>query len=354
MNKKMTHSQMLARLRPDSVLLPPLVVRSCVVQVGTGTREDACLEVALPGETETFQFIVQSKSRSTPQSIEGAVAQAKTAVRDGQWPMIQVPYLSPVRLDELESQRVSGVDLCGNGIVIVPGRLWVVRSGRPNLYRDSRPLHNPYRGRSAMVARMLLHQPRWESLKGLAAAIRAAGDELSLPQVSKAIHALGEELIISKTAGVITLREPLRLLDGLAGEWALARTQFRQALRLPAGMNWAEALSSEKLLRWAVTGESSVSRYVMFSQGGPPRIAVSNLTRAMDVLHGTPEPVPGFADLELLETDEPGCFFATEADEDGVRWASPLQAWLELQAGDARQQDAARELRARILGRVQP
>jgi len=123
----------------------------------------------------------------------------------------------------------------------------------------------------------------------------------------------------------------------------------RQALRLPKGMDWAGVLSTSPLLKWALTGESSVTRYAMFSQGGPRRIAVSSLPLALTLLGGTPESVPNFADVELVETDEAGFFFGNETDGKGVRWASRLQTWLELQSGDARQQDAAKDLREQIL-----
>ena len=108
-------------------------------------------------------------------------------------------------------------------------------------------------------------------------------------------------------------------------------------------------LSSNSSLKWAVTGESSVTRHAVFSQGGPRRIAVSDLPLALTLPRGVPEPVPNFADLELIETDEPGFYFANDIDERGVRWASRLQTWLELQSGDARQQDAAQDIRKQIL-----
>jgi hypothetical protein len=53
--------------------------------------------------------------------------------------------------------------------------------------------------------------------------------------------------------------------------------------------------------------------------------------------------------VELVETDEAGFFFGNETDGKGVRWASRLQTWLELQSGDARQQDAAKDLREQLL-----
>jgi hypothetical protein len=70
-------------------------------------------------------------------------------------------------------------------------------------------------------------------------------------------------------------------------------------------------------------------------------------------LGGTPEPVASFADIELLATKDDGVFFDQETDANGVRWAGKLQTWLELQAGDARQQEAAKEIREQILKEVQ-
>lgn len=352
--EKTTEAEMLSRFQSGSILLPPLIVRNRMDLRGLRDYVDARIEVGLPGEAEGVWFVVEAKSRSTPQTIQAAVATAKAAARQSeQLPMIQVPFLSPERLAELEQEMVSGVDLCGNGIVVVPGRIYVVRSGQPNKYRDSRALSNPYRGRSALVGRMLLTQSRWHSLNKLTKAIQDAGTTLSLGQASKAVQAMEEDLIVSKDAGTIALREPLRLLDKLGTEWKKQRIRARKALRLPIGADWVGDISSNDLLKWVVAGESSVSRYAIFSQGGPRKIAVSSLSLGMTILRGSPEPIPSFADIELIEPGDPGYFFGHETDENGVRWASRLQTWLELQSGDARQQEAANEIKTQILKRVQ-
>ena len=65
----------------------------------------------------------------------------------------------------------------------------------------------------------------------------------------------------------------------------------------------------------------------------------------MQLLGGEIESVPNFASLELIETDAPEYYFQNHIDEQGVRWASAIQTWLELQSGDARQKDAAAEIR---------
>lgn len=347
-NKKITEYDLLFRLEPGSELLSPLVVKSRK-SLDAKDRADARVELAWANDLESFTFVVEVKTQSTPLMVKNASMQAKAMVTGKERPLILVPYLSPERLIELEKENVSGVDLCGNGIVFVPGRLAVLRTGNPNLYPESRSLNNPYRGRSAMVARILLTRQSWPSLKELQAAIQQAGTDLSLSQASKAVQAMEDDLVVNKNGGIITLREPMILLDKLGCEWRNPLIRGRESVRVPSGKDFASIFSSNPRLKWAVTGESSVKRYAMFSQGGPLRIAVSNLPLASTLLNGLPESVPNFADVELIESGETGFYFGNVVDEKGVRWASRLQAWLELQTGDARQQDAARDLKTQIL-----
>lgn len=349
-SKKTVEDEFLRRLEPDSELLKPLVVKSAQRESGSGA--DARVDLIIKGGEISYPFVVEFKAQNTPMAVQSAIAQVRSYVRENEQPLLMVPYLSPERLAELEKEGVSGVDLCGNGMIVVPDRITVLRTGFPNKYPESRPLNNPYRGRSAMVARMLLSRPQWKTLKELLEAVQQAGAKLSLPQASKAVQALADDLMVSKGDGGITLRDPMRLLDKLGAEWRKPWFRGRKSLRLPGGADYAGILSSNSLLQWTVTGESSVERYAVFAQGGPRRIAVSSLPLALTLLGGTEEPVPNFADIELIETDEAGFFFENEVDQNGMRWASPLQTWLELQAGDARQQDAANNLRTLILNKV--
>jgi hypothetical protein len=350
--KKITEREMLKHLQTGTTLLDPLIIRSNDLDADRERHIDALIDVGLPGEESVFRFVVEAKSRATLEAVQAAAAQATAAVRDNEWPMVQIPYLAPDRLEYLVRLGVSGVDLCGNGMVLIPNRLCVVRSGQPNKYRDSRQLNNPYRGRSALVARKLLTEPAWPSLNKLVRSIEESGADLSLSQASKAIRALEEELIVLKVGGAIKLQDPMRLLDKLGSEWREPDIRVGKAFRLNKDeMDWTSRFSSDATLRWATTGESSASRYVVFSQGGPRQIAVSELSRAVLLLGGIAESVSNFADLELFETDEPGFFFETTTDEKGVRWASRLQTWLELQAGDARQREAAGDVRRQIMRR---
>jgi hypothetical protein len=354
MNEKIREADLLKRLEPGAVLLAPVVVRKMTMEPGR-QAVDARIDIGWPRCDEAFPFVVEVKTQSTPAIIRSAIANARAAARRDERIMIMVPYMSPERLDELERDGVSGIDLCGNGVVVVPGRLCILRSGHPNLYPDSRPLNNPYRGRSALVARTLLTSSFWPTLSAMVESMHGHGAGISMAQASKAVRALEDDLIVTKAAGAIKLQEPARLLDKLGAAWRPPTVRGRRTLKLATNAKaaWARQLSADSDLQWAVTGESSATHSITFAQGGPRRIAVSDLSRATAALVGaTSETVPNFADLELLETEEPGFFYGATPDAHGIRWASHLQTWIELQAGDARQRDAARDLRPLILERV--
>jgi hypothetical protein len=347
-NKKISEKELLNRILVGTEAIRPLVVRRRL-ELAPGDRADARVELGLPEAATAFPFIVEVNSQSTPLAVESAVARARSLAKGDELKLILVPYLSPERVSELEGEVISGIDLCGNGVVIVPGQFYLSRTGQPNLYPESRALVNPYRGRSSMVARMVLASRRWETLKELAEAVRKAGCEISLSQVSKSVQALQEELMVSKREGGITLLEPVRLLDQIGGAWrkpVLSATSF---LRLPPGMDWPSVLGGVPGLQWAITGTSSARNYTALGEGGPMRVAVADLGAAAEALGGVVEAVPAFADIELQETEDPGTYFQIETDASGRRWASRIQCWLELQAGDARQQQAAGEVRAQIL-----
>lgn len=351
--KKLSENDLVARIVAGAEIIPPLIVRRRL-ELLPGDRADARIELGLAEETKVWRFVVEAKAQSTPLAVQSAVAQARVLAEGDELPMILVPYLSPERIAGLEQERVSGIDLCGNGVVIVPEKLYLSRSGQPNLYPESRPLNNPYRGRSSMIARMILSRRRWETLKELAEAVSKAGCGLSLSQVSKTVQALQEDLIVSKRDGGITLLDPVRLIDRIGDAWRKPESNDIRLLRLLSGTDWARALGKVTGLRWTVSGESSARNYTALSEGGPLQIAVDDLAKATGALGGKVEVVPAFADIELLMTDDPGIYFQVKEDVAGRRWASRIQCWLELQAGDARQQQAADEVRAQILREVEP
>lgn len=70
--------------------------------------------------------------------------------------MITGPYLDEKRIDRLAEEDVSALDLSGNGIVIIPGRLLLRRTGEPNRYPESQRTKCAYRGATSLVPRVFL------------------------------------------------------------------------------------------------------------------------------------------------------------------------------------------------------
>lgn len=332
------------------VVLAPLQVVSCQAGVGRGVGRRADFVVELGWRAwkgQPLRFVIETANRSTPRALEEMARQVRVLLDKGEFALLALPFLSPAMLDFIEREELSALDLCGNGVVQVPGRLFVKRSDQPNLFPDTRPLQNPFRGRSACVARAFALRSVYESVTALHLAVNGAGASLSLPQVSKALSRLGDEALVEKRKNELRGRDPARLLDLLAREWRESLV-WRRFVSVPGNGVFADLLNAANL-HWCVAGPSSVGRYATFAQGGPMRLIVSDLDVAREALGAEIEPAAAFADFELCQSAESGYFFDARVDEAGVRWASPIQTFVELQAGDARGQEAAKDVRRRIL-----
>ena len=362
----MTEWSIMEYLLKTRDLLPPLQCDSVLTTKENLAGADGMLTTFLKGNyLEQFLFLIEVKSKSTPQTVHNAIAQIKTyheRKNDPEMhPMIVVPYLSEERLHELEEAGVSGIDLCGNGVVNIPGRLTIFRTGNENQYPESRPVSNPFQGKSAMVARAFFKEPvvlgretifvpkskRFETLRELRQNVENDGITISLSQVSKAVSALEEERLIGNQGRAIYLLDPDEILERLARAWK-PTIHRKISLKVSEGLKTLSRLNKRDSLKWSITGESSVGHHMPFARGGPIRVAVSDLTEAERLLEGEFEPVPNFADIELWETDEPGFFFQTEVDSQ-IHWASLIQTWIELRNGDPRQKDVAREVHNLII-----
>jgi hypothetical protein len=352
--KIMDHEKIISQLFASGTrLLDALEVETATPSAGQLPEgPDLVVELKWPRTGDRKRFVVEVKSQSTPKSVLQAIWQAKAYAEIGTHPLVAVPYLNEERLSLLEENAVSGIDLCGNGLITADN--WLIRvTGNKNQYPASRPLQSPYAGKSALVGHLLLVEPRWQSVTQLQASIEERGAKLSMSQVSKALKALENDLVISRDKGV-TLMDPARLLKGLARDFTPIESVRGHYLRTGSSpTTWVEALNQTPGLTWAVSGASSVSHHGGLSENGPTRLVVRDQRRAVDalkqIMHATDEPIRNFSDLELVENDAPGSFFNSELNGSGVRYASSVQTWLALQAGDARQQEAAERIRRRML-----
>ncbi len=349
----------LERLMSEGLHLPELRLDLKAREIRSPSRTaSADAELHIEWGSNKDIFIIECKSQNTPKVLEVAIAQA---VRFGyefkMRPMVVVPYLNEGSLDFLESHGVSGMDLCGNGLIL--GERFVIRrDGKPNRFTSSAPIKNVFKGTSSLFARCFLLKDRFVSHSELREfAISRAGNRTQggLRQVeessrfakgtaSKVVHALAEELIVVREGDGLRLVDPRRLIENLRQNYAspgIHHIAVKTSLGEQGSLERLWDAHEEGTLRSVMTGLSSASYYGLLSTTEKPAFYVNDLTAALKLLEA--RPASAFSTLQLLETKSGVPFF--DARQQGqMLIASPIQAWLEMSKAGPRERDAAREL----------
>ncbi len=357
----------LGALRRGELVLPPASIvnveasgleptrrRYGTARRGLGSgRGEQFARVDIRYRKRTGRFVALPLGVATPKAVRDGMTRIRfEADRGRRAPLLLAPYLAPERLAELEAAGVSGVDLCGNGILLMRDGTVVYRTGNPNRFPAARGIAAVYSGRSGLVAQAFLVRPRYDSVQQVMDEVVARGGEISLGTVSKALAALEEDLMIRRDGRRSELLQADALLDKLAANFDRLRSAPRRTYRWSGDDDALPNALRELVDSIAVTGASSVDQYATFAREKTircycfdPRSVERRL--AADAA-GTLEETSRFPDLELIETDEPGAYFDLR-ERDGLRVASPVRCWLELQAGDSREREAAVAVRNLIL-----
>lgn len=340
-----------------------ILLEVSVPSTASGTRTaKADLFVDATWSGKRLRFAAEAKARNTQRIFDEAVRQAREGAKaTKRLPMVVLPYLSESRLDELERQEVSGLDLCGNGLLIVPGRLLVRRGGRPNRYPESQPARFAYRGATSLVPRVFLRRPEYPSISAIGAEIAAAGAQVALSTVSKALARMTEDVLIERQPERVRLVQGDKLLDLLRDSFMPPRVARSISLRWTGTLREFFEIASSTIgkpdqprLKLAVSGASSLTLYSAGLRAETPLLFTSNLKELERRLASSWSPSERFSDLRVSETDDMTVYFDTrpgqEAADLGVRYASPVQTYLELAtSGDKRDEEIASQVRELVL-----
>ena len=178
--------------------------------------------------SQSFKFAAQFKPRSTPPLFQEALRRARQSTEKlSCYPMIVLPYLRPQQLDELQQMQTSGLDLSGNGVVIIPEKLFVLRTGSPNMFPESTPTKYAYRGTTSLVARVFLCRTTYESLSDVVDETQNRGANVAISTVSKALKRMEEDLVVERRDGEIRLVQADKLLQKLAENYQRQRFDAR-------------------------------------------------------------------------------------------------------------------------------
>lgn len=344
-----TENELIDRLRRNAISFPPLRLE----------WEDAETKgidgvVRMSWQKKTFKFVAECKRLANPKVLETTAEEVlKQAQAAKLQPLVVVSHLDERNIDALEARSISGIDLCGNGVVMVPGEWYVRRTGNPNPFRAEGAIKNVYRKSSSVVSRLFLARPVFDSVQDALDELGRRGGRVTLSTVSKVCKRLEEDLIIErKREGMTRLRliQPEKLLDRLAANYAPAGVTRRVAGKLRAIepgefrtklRSWAQKTGAQV----ALTGGSSVGTYAVMARDGVEEYYCTDVAGALRALGDRFQPAERFATVCLVETTDAEVYFDRRDD----LTASPVQVFLELMGGDKRDRETAGQVRRVIL-----
>jgi hypothetical protein len=350
----------LAVLRDEPGVFPPLAIEVL------DAREPLSARCSWNGRS--WRFLAVPLKLVTPKRLAAALATGAQGNTEPLSSMVLTEHLKERDVDRIAEAGASGIDLCGNGIVQVPGELLVRRVGQPRADRRGQAggggggaaIRNVYRGTSGLVARTFLLTPSFDTNAAVRAAVQDRGGSVSPGTVSKVLSALEEDLVIVRDNGggrLIDADELVRRLQENYQPPSVVRTQAF-CYRTGRGASTLASAAERAKVRLVLDGRSSASTYATRAASDAPRLYCTDLRRLEKAAGDVVEPVDRYADLVVEETDDPAVYFDARdqagagSGGGGPPLASPLQVWLELSAGDAREREAAEQVLRRVLDDV--
>lgn len=351
--KTPTEAEIAALVREGSVQLPPLTL-----QVELGERLEAGgadLSVEVAWGDRRYRFVAECKRMATPKAMVDMIAQVRRYARPpALYPMLIVPYLSGERLAELETASVSGIDLCGNGVVVIQNELLVYRTGRPNVFRSEAEIKNVFRGDSSLVGRSFLVVPEYGSVQDVSREIEKRGGSIALSTVSKVCKGLEAALVIERkrergsAARKLRLLQPDKLLDLLAANYVspqMTRTVCGKTKQSAEAIGDVLSRTEAGRAKVVQTGFGSVGNYAVMAKEPVQYFYCFDLDAVLRDLGDAFEPTDRFPNISFAETKDATVYF----DRRSGFVASPVQTYLELATGEKRLRETADQVRRAIL-----
>ncbi len=304
-------------------------------------------------EDRLFKFVVEINPLGTPKKTHETVYKLEkyiSAIETSETyhPLLIAPFLSEKALEYLISEKVSGLDLSGNGVIYVPGEMFVYRTGKENKFPSNAPIKNVYRGVSSLISRVFLAKPEYSAVGDVLNEIKERSGKTTFATVSKVLKSLEEELIISRNGGIRLIDEQ-KLLKNLRENYErpqVNRTVQGKAENLADALRKMSENSNENEILLAI---DEPQRYaVMPTSGMAKRIYTENIEAIMREVDFSEN--ERFPNLELIETQEPTVYFDRRWNlAEGAYFISPVQVYLELANGSKREKETAEQISKNIL-----
>jgi Fe2+ or Zn2+ uptake regulation protein len=346
-SEKRTEKNLLEIVR--SITFSPLKINFGEELVSIDAKDNRADFIAeISWKDKFYKFIVEVKRQATPKIVEEIISRKQSVAyldylynvppakqNEKYYYLLIAPYLNEEKLERLAKAEISGIDLSGNGLIIVPNELFVYRFGEKNKFPSNAPIKNVFRGTSSIIPRVFFARPEYKSVTEVLEEIISRSGKTTIATVSKVLKTLEENLLISRKE-TVRLVDGRNLLQNLRENYQKPTIEkriigkaedFDNAL-IHLSENSAEnnvLYAIDKPRRYAVMGtDSSATR--IYTESISDSLGESNFTETSR-----------FPNLEVIQTSDQTVYFDRRYEiASAVYYTSPLQVYLELAAGGKR------------------
>lgn len=294
------------------------------------------------------QFIVaEIKNSGQPRYARQAINQMYRyqELFPGAYAVFVAPYITPRTAEICTKEGIGYVDLAGNCRLSFQ-QVYISREGNPNPFAERRDLRSLYSPKAGRVLRVLLNKPRqkWK----MSALAEEAG--VSLGQVFNVKKLLADREWIRVDPDGFSLHEPEALLGEWSQNYSYRRNKIQEFYTLltvtEMEARLAEVCDAEGI-KYALTGFSGAIRMAPAARYQRVWAYVEDsgdeLARLLNL-----EKVSSGANVWLMTPYDEGVLYGVQS-LGGIKVASPIQIYLDLQSFRGRGKEAAEVLLEEVI-----
>jgi len=308
-------------------------------------------ELKIPRSGDTVEFWVECKNLPRPSQFPfGSLRNRffEDSSRETRVPVLAAPYISPRMAELCDEHGWSWYDLAGNCRLVVPGSIYVERTGNAPVHKRPKPKANIGTAASARVLRALLMadpvDQRWTQTD----LRKACEPSVSAGLVNKVItHLRDEAWLTREDDGRFFVPDPVGLIHAWSKEYRFNRHRRLSYFSLLKGDELedqlARLLNSNGNAAYAVF--SAAERDAPNVRQNKTWLYVNDL--ALDDFEemAKAKRVDSGANIEVLIPEDDGVFFANRFRQARTLGrTNPIQTWLDLKQVGGRGEEAAEPL----------
>lgn len=295
-------------------------------------------------------FVVELKSSGSPGPVAAAIRRlemAKHSFPHGAVPLLAVPYMGAAAQELCARAKLSWLDLSGNARIIAPG-IFYQNLGNQNRFRRAGRPESAFGPKGTRITRRLLMDPS----KGVMQRTLAASTGLDEGHTSRIVGKLLEAGLVHRGEDGIRVTDANVLLAAWREEYRFDRHDIIRGHIASRGGDLLIQAVAEILSRvdelYAATALPAAwlwTRYAGFRLATvylsiPPSAELKKELGFREEARG--------ANTWLVVPNDEGVFDGADL-VDGIRCVHPVQAYVDLKDHPERAEEAAEELRKRLI-----